>query len=154
MRALLAREKDEDAPRLMTLLCEAFVAVYTSMLCYSMAACDSHVLYRYFVLSLFLAAFFIYQFYFRLTGLQPTEQMWGNIFGGGTKQQVKVTTSNHSASSQQSTTASMEAAQPPSSPSAAATAMDVAKQRVRLHIKLLQQIGSPASVGGGLVQRN
>ena len=47
LRALLAREKEEDTPRLMTLLCEAFVAVYTSMLCYSMAACDSHVLYRY-----------------------------------------------------------------------------------------------------------
>lgn len=46
LRAMLAREKDEDAPRLLTLLCEAFVAVYTSMLCYSMAACDSHVLYR------------------------------------------------------------------------------------------------------------
>jgi hypothetical protein len=28
--------------------------------------------------------------------------------------------------------------------------MDVAKQRVRLHIKLLQQIGSPAAVGGGM----
>lgn len=47
LRALLAREKDEDAPRLLTLLCEAFVAVYTSLLCYSMAACDSHVLFRY-----------------------------------------------------------------------------------------------------------
>ena len=44
---MLARERDEDAPRLLTLLCEAFVAVYTSLLCYSMAACDSHVLYRY-----------------------------------------------------------------------------------------------------------
>ena len=47
LRALLAREKDEDAPRLLTLLCEAFVAIYTSLLCYAMAACDSHVLYRY-----------------------------------------------------------------------------------------------------------
>jgi hypothetical protein len=28
--------------------------------------------------------------------------------------------------------------------------MDVAKQRVRLHIKLLQQIGTPAAVGGGM----
>ena len=89
-----------------------------------------------------------------LVGLQPTEVMWGNIFGGGAKQLVKVTTTNYSSSSQQSSTASMEAVQPPSSPSAATTAMDLAKQRVRLHIKLLQQIGSPASVGGGLVQCN
>jgi hypothetical protein len=28
--------------------------------------------------------------------------------------------------------------------------MDVAKQRVRLHIKLLQQIGTPAAMGGGM----
>ena len=53
LRALLAREKDEDAPRLLTLLCEAFVAVYTSLLCYAMAACDSHVLFRYFILGLY-----------------------------------------------------------------------------------------------------
>lgn len=42
------------------------------------------------------------------------------------------------------------ASQPPSSPSNTTAMMDVAKQRVRLHIKLLQQIGTPASVGGGL----
>nr|CAH0105862.1 unnamed protein product [Daphnia galeata] len=131
LRALLAREKDEDAPRLLTLLCEAFVAIYTSLLCYSMAACDSHVLYR-------------------LAGLQPTESMWGSIYGGGAKQLVRVTTTTTSTlqgSQGQGTSSDGGSPQPPGSPS---STMDVAKQRVRLHIKLLQQIGSPAAVGGGM----
>ncbi|XP_046448229.1 dmX-like protein 2 isoform X2 [Daphnia pulex] len=131
LRALLAREKDEDAPRLLTLLCEAFVAVYTSLLCYSMAACDSHVLYR-------------------LAGLQPTESMWGSIYGGGAKQLVRVTTTTTSTlpgSQGLGTSSDGGSPQPPGSPS---STMDVAKQRVRLHIKLLQQIGTPAAVGGGM----
>uniref|UniRef100_A0A0P5RMU8 DmX protein 2 n=1 Tax=Daphnia magna TaxID=35525 RepID=A0A0P5RMU8_9CRUS len=132
LRALLAREKDEDAPRLLTLLCEAFVAIYVSLLCYSMAACDSHVLYR-------------------LAGLQPTESMWGSIYGGGAKQLVRVTTTSTSTlqgSQGLGTSSDGGSPQPPGSPST--STMDVAKQRVRLHIKLLQQIGTPASMGGGL----
>lgn len=156
LRALLAREKDEDAPRLLTLLCEAFVAVYTSLLCYAMAACDSHVLYRYAregnpkleCCLIFLGLLFSCS----LCGLQPADVMWGSVFGGGTKQLVRITTSApQSQGSFGSSTETGPTPQPPGSPSATTAMMDVAKQRVRLHIKLLQQIGSPASVGGGLI---
>lgn len=83
---------------------------------------------------------------FRLTGLQPSETMWGSVYGGGAKQLVRVTmaTPTH----QQAVPETLP--QPPGSPSA--TAVDVGKQRVRLHIKLLQHIGSPASIGGALTQ--
>lgn len=77
--------------------------------------------------------------------------MWGSIFGGGAKQLVRVTTTSSSLQGSQSLGNSTDGGspQPPGSPTST-TAMDVAKQRVRLHIKLLQQIGTPASIGGGL----
>jgi hypothetical protein len=76
--------------------------------------------------------------------------MWGSIYGGGAKQLVRVTTTTTSTlqgSQGQGTSSDGGSPQPPGSPS---STMDVAKQRVRLHIKLLQQIGSPAAVGGGM----
>lgn len=90
-------------------------------------------------------------FFFRLAGLQPTENMWGSVYGGGAKQLVRVTTTTSTMQGSQSLGNSIDGGspQPPGSPTST-TAMDVAKQRVRLHIKLLQQIGTPASVGGGL----
>ena len=84
--------------------------------------------------------------YFRLTGLQPSETMWGSVYGGGAKQLVRVTTATPA--HQQATPESIP--QTPGSPST--PAVDVGKQRVRLHIKLLQHIGSPASIGGALTQ--
>ncbi len=89
---------------------------------------------------------------YSLSGLQPSDVMWGSIYGGGTKQLVRVTTSAPSSGHASFTTSTENpsSSQPPGSPSATTAMMDVAKQRVRLHIKLLQNIGSPAAVGGGL----
>ena len=47
LRALLDRDKDEETPNLIVLLCEAFVAIYMSLLSYALATCDAHILYRY-----------------------------------------------------------------------------------------------------------
>ena len=95
--------------------------------------------------------FFPFATYIRLAGLQPTESMWGSVYGGGAKQLVRVTTSTSTLQGSQAMGISSDGGspQPPGSPTST-TAMDVAKQRVRLHIKLLQQIGTPASLGGGL----
>lgn len=46
LRALLAREKDEDTPRLTVILCESFVAVYLALLLYGMVTCDCIILYH------------------------------------------------------------------------------------------------------------
>ena len=81
-----------------------------------------------------------------LTGLQPSESMWGLVYGGGAKQLVRVTT-NPPPNTYGSTESPPQAPGSPSLP-----AVDVSKQRVRLHIKLLQHIGSPASIGGALTQ--
>ncbi|CAN8004947.1 unnamed protein product [Ixodes hexagonus] len=73
-RALMARDKDEDGPRLHTLLCESFVAVFLSQLIHALASCDCHVL-------------------FRLVGQRITKQTWGMLFGGGAKKLLRVTMS-------------------------------------------------------------
>jgi len=77
LRALLAREKDEDTPRLSILLCEAFVATYMSLIVYALATCDSLILYR-------------------LAGQKFTNQTWAMLFGGGVKKLLKVAASNNS----------------------------------------------------------
>lgn len=71
LRALLAREKDEDTPRLNVLLCEAFVAAYMSLVTYALATCDCHILYR-------------------LAGQRFSEKTWATLFGGGVKKLLKV----------------------------------------------------------------
>lgn len=73
----MARDKDEDGPRLHTLLCESFVAVFLSQLIHALASCDCHVL-------------------FRLVGQRITKQTWGMLFGGGAKKLLRVTTSGTS----------------------------------------------------------
>lgn len=75
LRALLAREKDEDTPRLNILLCESFVASYMSLMVYAIATCDCHILYR-------------------LAGQKFQEQTWATLFGGGVKKLLKVAQSN------------------------------------------------------------
>lgn len=71
LRALLAHDKDEDAPKLNTLLCEAFVATYMGLLVYAFATCDCHILYR-------------------LVGQKFSENTWSILFGGGVKKLLKV----------------------------------------------------------------
>lgn len=71
--ALIARERDEDTPKLNVLLCEAFVAVYLSLLIYGISASDAYVLYR-------------------LVAQPLTEKDWATMFGGGVKKLLKVIT--------------------------------------------------------------
>lgn len=71
--ALVARERDEDTPKLNLLLCEAFVAVYLSLLIHGLAASDAYVLYR-------------------LIARPVTEKDWAMLFGGGVKKLLKVIT--------------------------------------------------------------
>ena len=73
LRALLLRERDEDAPRLNMLLCESLVAVYVSLLVHALASYDANVLYR-------------------LVGHRFHENMWPVLFGGGLKQRINVKT--------------------------------------------------------------
>lgn len=75
LRALLAREKDEDTPRLNVLLCEAFVATYMSMIVYALSTCDALILYR-------------------LVGQKFVNQTWAMLFGGGVKKLLKVASTN------------------------------------------------------------
>lgn len=71
LRALLAREKDEDTPKLNILLCEAFVATYMSLFIYALSSCDSHILYR-------------------LVGQRFDNNTWASLFGGGVKKLLRV----------------------------------------------------------------
>lgn len=76
LRALLAREKDEDAPKLTILLAESLVAVYMCLLIYALAMYDANVLYR-------------------LTSHPFIERMWPALFGGGIKKLVMVQTADN-----------------------------------------------------------
>jgi len=71
LRALLARDKDEDTPKLNILLCEAFVATYMSLMVYALATCDSHFLYRF-------------------AGQKFGNATWATLFGGGVKKLLRV----------------------------------------------------------------
>lgn len=71
LRALLAREKDEDTPKLNILLCETFVATYMSLFVYALSSCDSHILYR-------------------LVGQCFDNSTWSCLFGGGVKKLLRV----------------------------------------------------------------
>lgn len=58
LRALLAREKDEDTPRLTVVLCESFTAVYMALLLYGLCTLDCVIL-------------------FHVTGHTFTQETWG-----------------------------------------------------------------------------
>nr|NP_572302.2 Rabconnectin-3A [Drosophila melanogaster]AAF46135.3 Rabconnectin-3A [Drosophila melanogaster] len=66
LRALLAREKDEDVPKLNVLLLESFVSTYMALFIYSLSTCDSRLLYR-------------------LSGQSFNNETWSTLFGGGMK---------------------------------------------------------------------
>ena len=71
LRVLLAKEKDEDAPKLNILLTETLVAVYVSLLISAMATYDCFMLYR-------------------LTAHRFDQQLWSSLFGGGVKTVVQI----------------------------------------------------------------
>ncbi|XP_077255779.1 rabconnectin-3 alpha isoform X4 [Temnothorax americanus] len=123
LRALLAREKDEDTPKLNILLCEAFVATYMSLFIYAMSSCDSHILYR-------------------LVGQHFDNNTWSSLFGGGVKKLLRVASTTNN---QGGTTISVERTDSMTSDiqSTASgmwnTMTSLTKQRVKLNMKLLGQ---------------
>ncbi|CAH0558785.1 unnamed protein product [Brassicogethes aeneus] len=70
LRSLLAREKDEDTPRLTVVLCEAFTATYLALLLYGLVTCDCVIL-------------------FHVTGHNFNAEVWGRLFGGGIKKLLR-----------------------------------------------------------------
>lgn len=127
LRALLAREKDEDTPRLNVLLCEAFMATFMSLLVYGLSTCDCHILYR-------------------LAGQKFTNLSWGNLFGGGVKKLLRKASSRAHATIQEISQTSQdtilengEATNAESGVWGAVTS--ITKQRVKLNMKLLGHFG-------------
>ncbi|KAJ8668951.1 hypothetical protein QAD02_000210 [Eretmocerus hayati] len=123
LRALLAREKDEDTPKLNILLCEAFIATFMSLFVYALASCDSHILYR-------------------LVGHHFDNNTWACLFGGGVKKLLRVA----STTSQPGGSMSIERVDSVSSDAQTSgaggmwnTMTSLTKQRVKLNMKLLGQ---------------
>ncbi|XP_044259841.1 dmX-like protein 2 isoform X5 [Tribolium madens] len=116
LRALLAREKDEDTPRLTVILCEAFSATYLALVLYGLSTCDCVIL-------------------FHVTAHVFNQDVWGQLFGGGIKKLLRTA----SIGGVQPNTA------PPGSQSTQATPTEemtgpanwLNKQRVKLNTKLL-----------------
>lgn len=129
LRALLAREKDEDTPRLNVLLCEAFMATFMSLLVYGLSTCDCHILYR-------------------LVGQKFTNTSWGNLYGGGVKKLLRKATSRTHATiqevqqtSQETITENGEAIGGSTDGSMWGAVTSITKQRVKLNMKLLGHFG-------------
>nr|XP_022328939.1 dmX-like protein 2 isoform X8 [Crassostrea virginica] len=74
LRAMLAREKDDNTPKLQILLCETLVGVYVSLLVTALATYDCSMLYK-------------------LIAHRFVQQMWGALFGGGSKTVLRVSDS-------------------------------------------------------------
>ncbi|XP_073977920.1 rabconnectin-3 alpha isoform X3 [Rhodnius prolixus] len=116
LRALLAREKDEDTPRLNILLCETFVAAYMSLTVYALATCDCHILYR-------------------LAGQSFADSTWATLFGGGVKKLLRVAQTSGGGSVERESSISSESGM-------WTTVTSLTKQRMKLNMKLLGQFGS------------
>ncbi|XP_042889042.1 dmX-like protein 2 isoform X6 [Penaeus japonicus] len=118
--ALIARERDEDTPKLNVLLCEAFVAVYLSLLIYGISASDAYVLYR-------------------LVAQPLTEKDWATMFGGGVKKLLKVIT--NVLPSQASLEREGGAGAAVSGERILSTISSLQKTRIKFNMKLLGQLG-------------
>ncbi|XP_068239086.1 dmX-like protein 2 isoform X2 [Palaemon carinicauda] len=115
--ALVARERDEDTPKLNVLLCEAFVAVYLSLLVHGISASDAYVLYR-------------------LVAQPLSEKEWAVVFGGGVKKLLKVITNVLP------TQSSLEKETGPvSGERILSTISSLQKTRMKFNMKLLGQLG-------------
>jgi DmX-like protein len=128
LRALLDRDKDDDTPDLTVLLCEAYVAVYMSLLVSGLSTCDSSLLYR-------------------LISQQPSRAAWAAMFGGGTKRQMRVETlAPASPLIKDSSGGGGEASNDNLLSSSLNTVTNMTKQRIKLNMKLLNvQLGSSPS---------
>ncbi|XP_017883774.1 dmX-like protein 2 isoform X2 [Ceratina calcarata] len=124
LRALLAREKDEDTPKLNILLCESFVATYMSLVVYALWSCDSHILYR-------------------LVGQHFDNSTWSCLFGGGVKKLLRVaSTSSQGGGSGSIDKGTTNGGSTETQSAAGAmwnTMTSLTKQRVKLNMKLLGQ---------------
>ncbi|XP_024225203.1 dmX-like protein 2 isoform X2 [Bombus impatiens] len=123
LRALLAREKDEDTPKLNILLCEAFVATYMSLFVYALWSCDSHILYR-------------------LVGQHFGSNTWSCLFGGGVKKLLRVASTSSQASGVGRTVERGDSGSNEAQSTAGTvwnTMTSLTKQRVKLNMKLLGQ---------------
>ncbi|XP_071522289.1 dmX-like protein 2 [Panulirus ornatus] len=118
--ALVARERDEDTPKLNLLLCEAFVAVYLSLLIHGLAASDAYVLYR-------------------LIARPVTEKDWAMLFGGGVKKLLKVIT--NVLPSQSSVEKEAVGGASVSGERILSTFSNLQKTRIKFNMKLLGQLG-------------
>ncbi|XP_069954424.1 dmX-like protein 2 isoform X5 [Cherax quadricarinatus] len=118
--ALVARERDEDTPKLNLLLCEAFVAVYLSLLIHGLVASDAYVLYR-------------------LVARPITEKDWATLFGGGVKKQLKVIT--NVLPSQSSVEREGTGGASVSGERILSTISNLHKTRIKFNMKLLGQLG-------------
>jgi DmX-like protein len=129
LRALLAREKDEDTPRLNVLLCEAFVASFISLLVYALSTCDCHILYR-------------------LVGQRFTDSSWALLYGGGVKKLLRKATS-HIQAAQQMVQQQLQQQQQQSGEGEGSSETGVwgsiTKHRVKLNMKILGQFGGQQS---------
>ncbi|XP_055631831.1 dmX-like protein 2 isoform X2 [Toxorhynchites rutilus septentrionalis] len=126
LRALLAREKDEDTPRLNILLCESFVATYMALFVYALTTCDCHILYR-------------------LAGQNFSDYTWSTLYGGGVKKLLRKATS-HVQAAQQMVQAQIQQEcleSPAADGSVWDTVTSLTKQRVKLNMKLLGHFAGP-----------
>ena len=71
LNCLLLSAKDEDAPKLHVLLCEALLSVYVSLLMNALCTYDTAFLYR-------------------LLSNKLTPSSWGLLFGGGCRTALRV----------------------------------------------------------------
>ncbi|XP_033329143.2 rabconnectin-3 alpha isoform X7 [Megalopta genalis] len=127
LRSLLAREKDEDTPKLNILLCEAFVATYMSLFVYALWSCDSHILYR-------------------LVGQCFDNSTWSCLFGGGVKKLLRVasTTSQTCGTGAGAIERGGDGTSNEAQSTAGAvwsTMTSLTKQRVKLNMRVLCQFG-------------
>jgi hypothetical protein len=135
LRALLDRDKDDDTPDLTVLLCEAYVAIYFSLLLSGLSTCDSSVLYR-------------------LVSQVPTKAAWAALFGGGTKRQLKVEALPSSPMVKESAGAVGDNDNNLLS-SSLNTVTNMTKQRIKLNMKLLNvQLGSSPGPGQDMMDTN
>lgn len=132
LRALLAREKDEDTPRLNVLLSEVFFASFMSLMVFALSTCDCHILYR-------------------LVGQRFSDATWALLYGGGVKKLLRKATS-HVQAAQQMVQQQLQQQQSNESTegSNAETGMwgavtSITKHRVKMNLKILGQLGGQQS---------
>lgn len=128
LRALLAREKDEDVPKLNVLLLESFVSTYMALFIYSLSTCDSRLLYR-------------------LSGQNFSNDTWSTLFGGGMKKLLIKPASQPHAAQAQAQAALQQQQQQQTAAGGDDAAVDensvwntvtsITKQRMKLNMKIL-----------------